>query len=72
MIEELLAQMNLGMATLYLLGVFFLACLIRKALVSREISKLGYRAPKVRFRLPYGRLSQRVKELRDDASMADR
>ncbi|RHZ56234.1 hypothetical protein CDV55_102091 [Aspergillus turcosus] len=53
MIEELLAQMNLGTATLYLLGAFFFACLIRKALVSREISKLGYRAPKVRFHFPY-------------------
>ncbi|EAW06530.1 cytochrome P450 [Aspergillus clavatus NRRL 1] len=53
MIEDLIAQMPLGMATLYLLGAFFLICLLRKAQVSTQISMLGYRAPRVGFRLPY-------------------
>jgi hypothetical protein len=63
MIEELLAQIHPGMATVYLLGALFFACLIRRAHVSTEISKLGYTAPKIRFRFPYGRLSQTVKKL---------
>ncbi|GFF22651.1 cytochrome P450 52A5 [Aspergillus udagawae] len=53
MIEELLAQIHPGMATVYLLGALFFACLIRRAHVSTETSKLGYTAPKIRFRFPY-------------------
>ncbi|KAH3264480.1 hypothetical protein KXW57_002825 [Aspergillus fumigatus] len=53
MIEELLAQIHSGWAALYVLGALFFACLIRKAQVSMEISKLGYRAPRIRFYLPW-------------------
>lgn len=63
MIEELLAQIHSGWAALYVLGALFFACLIRKAQVSMEISTLGYRAPRIRFYLPWGRSSPTVKKL---------
>lgn len=54
MIEDLLQHMTPGKASLWFLGIFFLACLIRKYQVSAEISRLGTRPPRVFFRIPYG------------------
>ncbi|PWY91819.1 cytochrome P450 alkane hydroxylase [Aspergillus sclerotioniger CBS 115572] len=53
MLELLVAQMTPVKASVCLAGIFILACLLRKLQVSREISRLGARAPRVRFRLPY-------------------
>ncbi|PYH77699.1 cytochrome P450 alkane hydroxylase [Aspergillus uvarum CBS 121591] len=53
MIEETLAQMTAGKAALCLLGVLFIAGLLRKVQVSLEISRLGCRAPRVPLTLPY-------------------
>ncbi|OOF99165.1 hypothetical protein ASPCADRAFT_127732 [Aspergillus carbonarius ITEM 5010] len=53
MLELLVAQMTPGKASVCLVGVFIFACLLRKLQVSREISRLGERAPRVRFQLPY-------------------
>ncbi|KAI9376220.1 cytochrome P450 [Aspergillus egyptiacus] len=53
MIEELVNQLTPGQAALYLLGAFFLACLARKVQVQWQLSRLGARAPKIQFRLPY-------------------
>ncbi|KAB8263955.1 cytochrome P450 [Aspergillus pseudonomiae] len=53
MIEDLLHQMMPGKAALCLLGVFFLACIVRKVQISMQIQRLGGRAPMVQFRLPY-------------------
>ena len=54
MIEDLLQHMTPGKASLWFLGVFFLACLVRKYQVSAEIARLGTRPPRVFFRIPYG------------------
>ncbi|RAL01349.1 cytochrome P450 [Aspergillus ibericus CBS 121593] len=53
MLEILVAQVTPVKASVCLAGIFFLACLLRKVQVSREISRLGARAPRIRFRLPY-------------------
>ncbi|PLN77217.1 cytochrome P450 [Aspergillus taichungensis] len=53
MIEEILADMTTGMASLYILGFLVLVGFLRKIQVSMHISRLGYRAPQIRFRLPY-------------------
>lgn len=54
MIEELISDMTPSKAILWFLGLFFLACLSRKFQVSREVSRLGTRAPLIQPRLPYG------------------
>ncbi|KAL4765868.1 cytochrome P450 [Aspergillus foveolatus] len=53
MIEELVSKTTPGQAVVYLLGAFFLACLARKIQVQWQLSRLGSRAPKIPFRLPY-------------------
>ncbi|KAL4949486.1 cytochrome P450 [Aspergillus filifer] len=53
MIEELLSDLTPGQAVLYFFGAFFFACLARKAQVQWQLSRLGARAPKIQFRLPY-------------------
>ncbi|OJJ77565.1 hypothetical protein ASPBRDRAFT_70934 [Aspergillus brasiliensis CBS 101740] len=54
MLEYLAAQTSPMKASACLVGVFFLACPLRKIQVSLKISRLGLRAPRIRFRLPYG------------------
>lgn len=54
MIEETLTEMTPGKAALCLLGILFIAGLLRKIQVSVEISRLGCRAPRVPLKLPYG------------------
>lgn len=54
MIEELLSGMTPGKTVLWSLGVFTLFCIFRKLQASAEIARLGARAPKIHFRLPYG------------------
>lgn len=54
MIENVLYGMTPATASLWLAGIFFVACLLRKAQVSAEIYRLGTRAPMVPFRIPYG------------------
>lgn len=56
MIEELLAGMTPGKAVLWSLGIFTLFCIFRKLQASAQIARLGARAPKIHFRLPYGML----------------
>ncbi|KAL2827176.1 cytochrome P450 [Aspergillus cavernicola] len=53
MIEEFVGKITSGQAALGLLGAFFFACLARKIQVQWQLSRLGARAPKVQFRLPY-------------------
>ncbi|KAL4877539.1 cytochrome P450 [Aspergillus karnatakaensis] len=53
MIEDLVSNLTPGQAVLYFIGAFFLACLARKLQVQWQLSRLGARAPKVHFRLPY-------------------
>ncbi|KAL4810886.1 cytochrome P450 [Aspergillus unguis] len=53
LIEELVGNLTPGQAVLYFVAAFFLACLARKAQVQWQLSRLGARAPKVQFRLPY-------------------
>ena len=57
MIEELVNDLTPGQAVLYFIGAFFFACLARKIQVQWQLSRLGARAPKVQFKLPYGVLS---------------
>lgn len=54
MLEGFIHEMTPGKASLLLLGLFFLACLARKFQVSAEIARLGTRAPRIPFRIPYG------------------
>ncbi|XRM42435.1 hypothetical protein ABZX51_005651 [Aspergillus tubingensis] len=53
MLEYLVDQVSPMKASACLVGIFFLACLVRKIQVSWEISRLGLRAPRMRFWLPY-------------------
>ncbi|KAJ5539379.1 hypothetical protein N7513_007711 [Penicillium frequentans] len=53
MIESLLEGMTPGKATLWLLGLFTFFCVFRKIQASAQIARLGARAPKIGFRLPY-------------------
>ncbi|GKZ45183.1 hypothetical protein AbraIFM66951_007771 [Aspergillus brasiliensis] len=53
MLEYLAAQTSPIKASACLVGVFFLACPLRKIQVSLKISRLGLIAPRIRFRLPY-------------------
>lgn len=46
--------MTPGKAFLWTLAAFALVLIVRKLQVSAEISRLGARAPKISFRLPYG------------------
>lgn len=62
LIEELVSNLTPGRAVMYLLGAFFLACLARKTQVQWQLSRLGARAPKVQFRLPYGPYRQPSRE----------
>lgn len=54
MLEDTLHDLTPGKASLWLIGLFFLACLLRKAQVSAEIARIGTRAPRIPFRIPYG------------------
>ncbi|KAI2879733.1 hypothetical protein CBS76997_10719 [Aspergillus niger] len=53
MLEYLVGQMSPMKASACLVGIFLIACLVRKFQVSLEVSRLGLRAPRIRFRLPY-------------------
>ncbi|KAJ5661858.1 uncharacterized protein N7477_009474 [Penicillium maclennaniae] len=53
MIEELLEGMTPGQAILWSLGVFTVVLMLRRIQTQIQISRLGARAPKVSFRLPY-------------------
>ncbi|KAJ6072710.1 hypothetical protein N7467_010795 [Penicillium canescens] len=53
MIEELLSGTSPGRASLWLLGLFVAFCVFRKVQAAAQISRLGTRAPKIQFRLPY-------------------
>ncbi|GKZ35870.1 hypothetical protein AbraIFM66950_006669 [Aspergillus brasiliensis] len=53
MLEYLAAQTSPMKASACLVGVFLLACPLRKIQVSLKISRLGLTAPRIRFRLPY-------------------
>lgn len=54
MIEDLLTGMTPGKAFLWTLTLFVAVLVLRKLQVAAEISRLGTRAPKISFRLPYG------------------
>lgn len=54
MLENLLHDLTPAKASLYIVGLFFLACLLRKAQVAAEIARIGTRAPRIPFRIPYG------------------
>ncbi|KAJ5619650.1 hypothetical protein N7510_003634 [Penicillium lagena] len=53
MMEDILMGMTPGRASLWCLGLFVLFCLYRMIQASTQISRLGARAPKIKFRLPY-------------------
>ncbi|KAJ6008330.1 hypothetical protein N7540_012306 [Penicillium herquei] len=53
MIETLLEGMTPSRAALWLLGLFTFACIFRMIQVSARVARLGSRAPKIKFRLPY-------------------
>ncbi|KAJ5155169.1 hypothetical protein N7492_007972 [Penicillium capsulatum] len=53
MIEDLLMRLTLGRAILWALGLFIACCVFRKMQTAAQISRLGTRAPKIPFRLPY-------------------
>ncbi|CAG7947660.1 unnamed protein product [Penicillium olsonii] len=53
MIEDLVAGTTPGRAFLWLLGSFVVFCVFRKFQASAQIARLGARAPKIQFRLPY-------------------
>lgn len=54
MIDNFIQELTPGKASLWLVGLFFLACLVRKFQVSAGIARLGTRAPRIPFRVPYG------------------
>jgi cytochrome P450 len=53
MIEDLLAGTTFSRASVLLLGLFVAFCVFRKFQASAQIARLGVRAPKIGFRLPY-------------------
>jgi cytochrome P450 len=53
MIEDLISGTTPSKASLWLLGVFIAFCVFRKFQASAQIARLGTRAPKIGFRLPY-------------------
>ncbi|KAJ5093240.1 hypothetical protein N7456_009101 [Penicillium angulare] len=53
MIEALLEDMTPGKAALWLVGLFTFACTLRMLQVSAQIARLGARAPRIKFHLPY-------------------
>jgi cytochrome P450 len=53
MIEDLVAGTTPGRASLWLLGIFVVFCVFRKFQASAQIARLGARAPKIKFHLPY-------------------
>ncbi|KAJ5899221.1 hypothetical protein N7495_003965 [Penicillium taxi] len=53
MIEYLLNDMTSGKAILWVCGGFTFLCLLRKLHVSFQVSRLGVRAPKIAFWVPY-------------------
>lgn len=55
MIEELLTGMTPAKAFLWSFGIFTLFCIFRRLQASAQIARLGARAPKIHFRLPYGK-----------------
>lgn len=54
MIEELVGDLTPTRAVLWFLGLFTAFCMFRKLQTSVQIARLGARAPKVKFYLPYG------------------
>lgn len=58
MIEGLLMGLTPGRATLWALGLFIAFCVFRTIQAATQISRLGARAPKISFHLPYGMLSR--------------
>ncbi|CAI7618550.1 unnamed protein product [Penicillium glandicola] len=53
MIEGLFAVVTPSRALLYVLGLFVAFCVFRKFQASAQIARLGDRAPKIKFHLPY-------------------
>ncbi|OQE46368.1 hypothetical protein PENCOP_c001G06646 [Penicillium coprophilum] len=53
MIENLFVRMTLSRASLWALGLFVAFCVFRKFQASAQIARLGVRAPKIKFYLPY-------------------
>jgi cytochrome P450 len=53
MIEDVVADLTPGRASLWLFGLFVTFCVFRKFQASARIARLGARAPKISFRLPY-------------------
>ncbi|CAI7565400.1 hypothetical protein N7533_005714 [Penicillium manginii] len=53
MIEDLLTGKMPGQAFLWTVSLFVAVLIVRKLQVSAQISRLGARAPKIAFRLPY-------------------
>lgn len=53
MIEDILEKTTFSRASLWLLGLFVAFCVFRKFQASAQIARLGLRAPKIEFRLPY-------------------
>ncbi|EKV13300.1 Cytochrome P450 alkane hydroxylase, putative [Penicillium digitatum] len=53
MIEDFLTGMMLSKTSLLLLGLFSAFCVFHKFQASAQIARLGVRAPKIEFHLPY-------------------
>ncbi|KAJ5856064.1 uncharacterized protein N7529_010008 [Penicillium soppii] len=53
MIEDLLAGTTPIRTSSWLLGLFVIFCVFRKLQASAQIARLGARAPKIKFHLPY-------------------
>jgi hypothetical protein len=54
MIEAVVGDLTPTRAALWFLGLFTAFCVFRKFQASAQIARMGARAPKVKFRLPYG------------------
>lgn len=60
MIEEIVGDLTPTRAALWFLGLFTAFCVFRKFQASAQIARLGARAPKVKFHLPYGMIRIRL------------
>lgn len=54
MIEAIVGNLTPTRAVLWFLGLFTAFCVFRKLQASAQIARMGARAPKVKFYLPYG------------------
>ncbi|KAJ5467028.1 hypothetical protein N7475_004780 [Penicillium sp. IBT 31633x] len=53
MIQDILSGWTPSRVSLWLLGLFVISCVFRKLQTSAQIARLGSRAPRIHFRLPY-------------------